>query len=207
MKVCYAQKYMNSELRKTRKETARDIWETIKFIVLAALIVIPIRLFVFQPFIVSGESMYPTYHNADYLIVDELSYRFHDPKRGDVVVFRYPNDPSRFFIKRIIGLPGDTLLFKDRAVYLKTEANPNGELINEPYLKQITIPGEQTQVTVEPGHYFVMGDNRGASSDSRAWGQLPRENVTGIAGLRLLPVSDIAWRPGSLSKFTTTESK
>jgi signal peptidase I len=198
---------MNSELRKTRKETARDIWETIKFIALAALIVIPIRLYVFQPFIVSGESMYPTYQNTDYLIIDELSYRFNEPKRGDVIVFRYPNDPSRFFIKRIIGLPGDTLLFKDRAVYLKTDTNPNGELINEPYLKQITIPGGQSQVTVDPEHYFVMGDNRGASSDSRAWGQLPRKNIIGIAGLRLLPISDIAWRPGSLAKFTTTESK
>jgi signal peptidase I len=198
---------MNSELRKTRKETARDVWETIKFIILAALIVIPIRLFVFQPFIVSGESMYPTYHNADYLIVDELSYRFHNPKRGDVIVFRYPNDPSRFFIKRIIGLPGDILLFKNRAVYLKTDAHPDGEIINEPYLKQITVPGEQAEITVNPDHYFVMGDNRGASSDSRMWGQLPRKNIIGVSGLRLLPISDIAWRPGSVSKFINTESK
>lgn len=193
---------MDSTLRKTRKEIARDLWETIKFIILAAIIVIPIRLFVFQPFIVSGESMYPTFHNGDYLIVDELSYRFHEPRRGDVIVFRYPNDPKRFFIKRVIGLPGETLIFKDRAVYLKSTEHPEGELINEPYLKQITIPGEAKEVIVDPDHYFVMGDNRGASSDSRAWGQLPRENITGNAGLRLLPLSDISYRPGSIEKFT-----
>lgn len=193
---------MDSTLRKTRKEIARDLWETIKFIILAAIIVIPIRLFVFQPFIVSGESMYPTFHNGDYLIVDELSYRFHEPRRGDVIVFRYPNDPKRFFIKRVIGLPGETLIFRDRAVYLKSTEHPEGELINEPYLKQITIPGENREVTVDPDHYFVMGDNRGASSDSRAWGQLPRENITGNAGLRLLPLSDISYRPGSIEKFT-----
>jgi signal peptidase I len=192
---------MDSTLRKTRKEIARDLWETIKFIILAAIIVIPIRLFVFQPFIVSGESMYPTFHNGDYLIVDELSYRFHEPRRGDVIVFRYPNDPKRFFIKRVIGLPGETLIFKDRAVYLKSTEHPEGELINEPYLKQITIPGEDKEVTVDPDHYFVMGDNRGASSDSRAWGQLPRENIIGSAGLRLLPLSDISYKPGSISKF------
>lgn len=193
---------MDSTLRKTRKEIARDLWETIKFIILAAIIVIPIRLFVFQPFIVSGESMYPTFHNGDYLIVDELSYRFHEPRRGDVIVFRYPNDPKRFFIKRVIGLPGETLIFRDRAVYLKSTEHPEGELINEPYLKQITIPGEAKEVIVDPDHYFVMGDNRGASSDSRAWGQLPRENITGNAGLRLLPLSDISYRPGSIEKFT-----
>jgi signal peptidase I len=123
---------MDSTLRKTRKEIARDLWETIKFIILAAIIVIPIRLFVFQPFIVSGESMYPTFHNGDYLIVDELSYRFHEPRRGDVIVFRYPNDPKRFFIKRVIGLPGETLIFKDRAVYLKSTDQSAETLLDEP---------------------------------------------------------------------------
>jgi signal peptidase I len=194
---------MDSTLKKSRREIARDLWETIKFIVLAAIIVIPIRLFVFQPFIVSGESMYPTFHNGDYLIVDELSYRFHEPRRGDVIVFRYPNDPKRFFIKRVIGLPGETIVFKDRAVYLKTADQPNETLLDEPYLKQITIPGENKEVTIEPEHYFVMGDNRGASSDSRSWGQLPKENITGTAGLRLLPLSDISYKPGAISKFTT----
>lgn len=185
----------------TPKKTASELWDTIKFVILAALIVIPIRMFVFQPFIVSGESMYPTFNNADYLIIDELSYRFHTPERGDVVVFRYPNDPSRFFIKRIIGLPGETVVFKDRSVYIKNIDHPDGMKLDEPYLTQITIPGENTEVPVIDDHYFVMGDNRGFSSDSRAWGLLPRENITGTAKLRLLPVNNISYDPGSLEKF------
>ena len=184
-----------------KKQTASELWDTIKFVILAALIVIPIRMFVFQPFIVSGESMYPTFNNADYLIIDEISYRFHTPERGDVVVFKYPNDPSRFFIKRIIGLPGDTVIFKDRSVTIKNSDHPDGMKLDEPYLTQITIPGQNTEVLVTDNHYFVMGDNRGFSSDSRAWGLLPRENITGTARLRLLPIKNISYNPGSIEKF------
>lgn len=190
---------------RTKKETATELWDTIKFVIVAALVVIPIRMFVFQPFIVSGESMYPTFHNADYLIVDEISYRFKDPARGDVIVFKYPNDPKRYFIKRIIGVPGDTIMFKDRSVYLKNTENPEGKKIEEPYLTQITIPGGESEITVTTNHYFVMGDNRGFSSDSRAWGLLPKENIVGTAGVRLLPLKDFSHRPGSLKKFINTE--
>jgi signal peptidase I len=193
----------------SNKKTARELWDTIKFVALAALIVIPIRMFVFQPFIVSGESMYPTFNNADYLIIDELSYHFKQPERGQVIVFKYPNDPSRFFIKRIIGLPGETIMFKDRSVFIKNTDHPDGIKLDEPYLTQITIPGEQLEVPVTSDHYFVMGDNRGFSSDSRAWGLLPRENITGTAKLRLLPVSNVSYNPGSVDKFkkTTTETQ
>ncbi len=158
-----------STFNTNKKETARELWDTIKFIIIAALIVIPIRMFIFQPFIVSGESMHPTFNNADYLIIDEISYRFKQPERGDVVVFRYPNDPDRFFIKRIIGLPG-----------------------------------EKKEVVITEGNYFVMGDNRGFSSDSRAWGLLPKENITGVAKLRLLPFKSISLNPGSVEKFIKT---
>lgn len=188
-------------LNHIKKHTAKELWETIKFIIIAALIVVPIRMFIFQPFIVSGESMYPTFNNGDYLIVDEISYRFHEPKRGDVIVFRYPENPKRFFIKRVIGLPGETVVFKNRSVYIQNEEQPDGIKLSEPYLSQITIPGEETRVTVLPGHYFVMGDNRGFSSDSRAWGQLPKENIIGYAGLRLLPLTALDYKPGSLDKF------
>jgi signal peptidase I len=184
-----------------RTEIARELWETIKFVILAAIIVVPIRIFIFQPFIVSGESMYPTFHNGDYLIVDELSYRFHQPRRGDVVVFHYPNDPKRFFIKRIVGLPGETVIFKDRAVYIKNGENPDGAKLSEPYLNQITIPGSDTTVEVTTDNYFVMGDNRGYSSDSRSWGLLPRKNITGTPGLRLLPFRSVSYTPGSLDEF------
>ena len=172
---------MSSSPEETKRNTAKELWDTLKFILLAALIVIPIRMFVFQPFIVSGESMYPTFNNADYLIIDEFSYYLHDPKRGDVVVFHYPNDPKRYFIKRIIGLPGDTIIFKDRGVYIKNSENPDGLKLSEPYLSQITIPGEKTEVVVGEDEYFVMGDNRDNSNDSRYWGFVPQENILGRA--------------------------
>lgn len=195
--------HMSSSKEETKRNTARELWDTLKFIVLAAIIVIPIRMLVFQPFIVSGESMYPTFHNADYLIVDEFSYHINEPKRGDVVVFHYPNDPKRYFIKRVIGLPGETVVFKDDSVMIKNNENPEGVKLSEPYLSQITIPGEKNEVQITADHYFVMGDNRGFSSDSRAWGLLPRSNMVGKAGLRLLPVKNISYKPGSLQKFET----
>lgn len=193
--------FLQRDVHDTQQKTAGELWETIRFIFLAAIIVIPIRMFVFQPFIVSGESMYPTFHNGDYLIVDEVSYRFREPARGDVVVFRYPDDPKRFFIKRIIALPGETVVFKNRSVYIENTDNPEGIKLDEPYLDQITIPGNKTTITVSADNYFVMGDNRGFSSDSRAWGELPRENIIGTAGLRLLPIKDIDYKPGALQHF------
>lgn len=195
--------YMQSSSSDVKRNTAKELWDTLKFILLAAIIVIPIRFFLFQPFIVSGESMYPTFNNADYLIVDEISYYLKDPARGDVVIFHYPNDPKRYFIKRVIGLPGETVIFKNNAVYIKNAEYPEGIKLSEPYLSQVTTPGGQTEVEVTEDNYFVMGDNRGFSSDSRAWGLLPRKNMVGKAGLRLLPLKDISYKPGSIQKFET----
>lgn len=195
--------YMQSSSSDVKRNTAKELWDTLKFILLAAIIVIPIRFFLFQPFIVSGESMYPTFNNADYLIVDEISYYLKDPARGDVVIFHYPNDPKRYFIKRVIGLPGETVVFKNNAVYIKNAEYPEGIKLSEPYLSQVTTPGGQTEVEVTEDNYFVMGDNRGFSSDSRAWGLLPRKNMVGKAGLRLLPLKDISYKPGSIQKFET----
>lgn len=194
---------MQSSSSDVKRNTAKELWDTLKFILLAAIIVIPIRFFLFQPFIVSGESMYPTFNNADYLIVDEISYYLKDPARGDVVIFHYPNDPKRYFIKRVIGLPGETVIFKNNAVYIKNAEYPEGIKLSEPYLSQVTTPGGQTEVEVTEDNYFVMGDNRGFSSDSRAWGLLPRKNMVGKAGLRLLPLKDISYKPGSIQKFET----
>lgn len=187
-----------------RRNAAKELWDTLKFIILAAVIVIPIRMFIFQPFIVNGESMYPTFHNADYLIINEFKYHFTEPKRGDVVVFRYPKDTSRYFIKRIIGLPGETVIFKNHEVYIKNEENPDGVKLSEPYLSQITIPGESKEATVTPDNYFVMGDNRGFSSDSRTWGLVPKEDITGEPYLRLLPLNNVSYKPGALEQFTET---
>lgn len=164
--------------------------ELLKFIIIAAAIVVPIRLFVAQPFVVSGASMDPTFRNGQYLIVDELSYRLSDPKRGDVIIFRPPQNPSEFYIKRVIGLPGETVQIKDGQVYVADNK------INEPYIVNHGNGGDATY-TLGAGEYFVMGDNRPESSDSRVWGILPRSDIVGRAFFRLLPLPTIGILPGS----------
>jgi signal peptidase I len=171
--------------------------ELLKFALIAIIIVIPIRLFVAKPFIVSGASMEPTFDNGQYLIVDELSYRLGNPTRDDVVIFRYPRDPSQYFIKRIIGLPGETVHIKSGKVSVTSK---NGENINltEPYVVYHGN-GADMDVSLANNQYFVMGDNRPESSDSRIWGILPRENMVGRAFLRLLPLQSAQILPGSTS--------
>jgi len=169
--------------------------ELLKFALVAVVIVVPVRLFIAQPFIVSGASMDPTFHNGQYLIVDELSYRFDEPNRGDVVIFKYPKDPSQFFIKRIIGLPGETVRVTPNSVTI-TKTDDNTLELDEPYLVN-EGNGSGITETLNDGEYFVMGDNRPESSDSRIWGVLPRENIVGRAFLRLLPIEDINLLPGS----------
>jgi signal peptidase I len=170
-----------------------SFWETIKFIILAIVIVIPIRMFIAQPFIVSGSSMYPTFNNGDYLIVDELSYRLGEIERNDVVIFRYPEDPSKFFIKRVIGLPNETVSIQGSSI---TITNQEGQTtLSEPFIQnQMTNGG--TFYELKTDEYFVMGDNRNASSDSRSWGPVPRKLIVGQAFLRLFPVNNINYKPG-----------
>lgn len=170
-----------------------SFWETIKFIILAIVIVIPIRMFVAQPFIVSGSSMYPTFLNGDYLIVDELSYRLGEIERNDVVIFRYPEDPSKFFIKRVIGLPNETVSIQGETI---TIINDQEKIVlDEPFIQnQMTNGG--TFYELKADEYFVMGDNRNASSDSRSWGPVPRRLMVGQAFLRLFPVNNINYKPG-----------
>lgn len=180
-------------------EEQRDSFftELLKFVVIAAVIVLPVRLFIAQPFIVSGASMSPTFENGEYLIVDELSYRLEAPQRGDVVIFRYPRDPSEFFIKRIIGLPGETVTIAGGSVSV-TRADGTTVALDEPYVKNLGNGRDATyEVTGES--YFVMGDNRPESSDSRVWGLMPRENLIGRAIVRLLPVQHIGIFPGKTS--------
>lgn len=168
--------------------------ETFRFALLAILIVIPVRLFVMQPFIVNGSSMDPSFATGQYLIVDELSYRFSEPERGDVVIIRYPRDPSKFFIKRIVGLPGDTVEIRDGNVVIENDMRPEGFELDEPYVK---YPKQETlSRKVENDEYFVMGDNRAASSDSRYWGTVPRNHIVGRALIRLLPVAQAKVLPG-----------
>lgn len=169
--------------------------EIIRFSLFALIIVLPIRLFVAQPFIVSGASMEETFSTGEYLIVDQITYRFEEPERGDVIIFRYPKDPSKFFIKRIIGLPGDTVNVDGDNVILTNAENPEGVVLDEPYILDMK-PGTTITERLEEGEYFVMGDNRNASSDSRSWGVLQRDKIIGRAFLRLFPLTEIGVFPG-----------
>ena len=166
--------------------TTNNFWkELVKLVVLAVVIVIPFRLYVAQPFIVDGLSMYSTFDNGHYLIIDELSYRFREPARGEVIVFEYPNDPDKYFIKRIIGLPGETVAINNSQVTIINKENPEGFTLAEPY---VTLPkNENFRANLNDKEYFVMGDNRASSSDSRVWGALPAGNIVGHPVIRFLP--------------------
>ncbi len=176
------------------------IWEILRFVLLAIIIVVPIRVYVAQPFVVSGASMDPTLQNGEYLIIDEISYRFDAPKRGDVIVFRYPKDTTKFFIKRIIGLPNETVEIKDGVVTIYNEANKDGLKLDESFL--VRHSGGNSNLKLGNEEYFVMGDNRPSSSDSRYWGPVPKDNITGRALVRLLPLKKISLFPGKFEQTT-----
>ncbi len=167
--------------------------EIIRFALIAVLVVLPIRLFVAQPFVVNGASMEPTFENGDYLIINEISYHLGDPARGDVVVLRYPKDPNKFFIKRVIGLPGETVTIRSGKIFIM-KGDETIEL-TESYVKNMGNGGNMS-LELQAEEYFVMGDNRPASSDSRTWGALPRGNVIGTPLLRLFPVAELQFLPG-----------
>lgn len=170
--------------------------DIVRFAIIAILIVVPIRYFIASPFLVSGASMDDTFHNGEYLIVDQVSYYFEKPARGDVVVFRYPRDPSKFFIKRVIGVPGDTITIENGTVTIRNEAHPNGFILEEPYI-DFMDPAPPFTETLNDREYFVMGDNRNESSDSRSWGVLQEERIVGRAFVRLFPPSEIDYLPGA----------
>jgi signal peptidase I len=169
-------------------------WDLVKFALIALAIVIPVRVLIAQPFVVSGSSMVPTFTNGDYLIINELAYRIGDPKRFDVVVFRYPGDTTKFFIKRVIGLPNETVNIKGNDVTIINKDHPEGFKLDQPYVKN--LGDNNSSYTLKADEYFVMGDNRPASSDSRYWGAVPRNLMVGKPLLRLLPVSHMDLMPG-----------
>jgi signal peptidase I len=170
--------------------------ELIIFCLIAFGIVLPFRMFIAEPYIVDGTSMYPTFKTGNYLIVDKLSYKLHEPKRFDVIVMIFPNDTSKDFIKRVIGLPGDTVKIVDGKVTIINAEYPKGMELNEPYVK---YPLEESMTqTLKAGEYFVMGDNRYASYDSRRWGVLPRKDIVGTPLIQLWPLSHIQIRPGHI---------
>lgn len=162
------------------KATLSFIWELAKIGVVAAIIVVPLRMFIFQPFLVKGDSMIPSFHNGDYLIVDEMSYRFRSPERGEVIVLKFPYDPSQRFIKRIVGLPGETIEIKDGKVVIYHPDSKEAFVLDESeYLGEALFTPGSVRVQLKEGEYFMLGDNRGFSSDSRSWGQLPEKYIVG----------------------------
>jgi len=164
-------------------------FDTIESIVVALSIFVVIYLFLVQPHKVIGASMDTTFHDGEYILTDKISYRFHIPKKGDVIVFKAPRNPDFDYIKRIIAIPGDTVSIKDGYVYV------NEQQLNESYIKNETIilPGqylkEDQELKLGEDEYFVLGDNRSHSSDSRQWGTVPRKDIIGKAFFRYWPLS------------------
>ena len=184
------------------------IFEVIKTVFIVLLFVLGFKLIFVQPFYVIGSSMVPTFHNGEYIFIDEISYRVGEPVRGDVIVFRHPDEtcspyvenhvllkgifegPCMTYIKRIVGLPGDTVEIKDGNVTIFNNENPSGILLNEQYIENNIKTLGNIKTTLTDGEYFVLGDNRNpnASSDSREWGILKEEFIVGRAWIRLLPI-------------------
>jgi len=177
------------------EKNSQNFWkELFKLILLALVIIVPFRLYIAQPFIVDGASMDPTFRDGQYLIVDELSYHFRDPARGEVLIFKYPRDPSKYFIKRVIGLPGETVTIIDGVVTVTGPDHKESLILTEPYVKLPKV--DSSTFTLATGEYFVMGDNRSQSADSRYWGAVPRKNVIGRPIIRFVPP---ALLPGAMA--------
>ncbi len=174
------------------KKALLFFWEISKIVLIALAIVVPIRYFLFQPFFVKGQSMEPNYETGHYLIIDELSYRFNNPERGEVIVFKYPNDTTQRYIKRIIGLPGETIEIKNGQVFL-SQSGSAPELLNEAnYLASGVLTAGNLEIALGNDEYFVLGDNRPVSSDSRRWGVVPRKDIIGKVYLRAWPIGAMA---------------
>lgn len=183
-------------------KASQDFWrfgaELIRTAIIVSVLAYGIRAFLIQPFVVEGSSMAPRFQTNDFLIVDKLSYRLHTPSRGDIIVFKYPYDLQTNYVKRIIGLPGETVKIEDGKVEVINKNNPNGFILTEPYLSvgnttQILPTSTQNEYTVPEGKYFVLGDNRHASSDSREWGFLPKEDVIGRVFVQAFPFNRASW--------------
>jgi signal peptidase I len=178
------------------------------FALIAVFIVLPFRMFIAEPYIVDGISMDPTFHTGDYLIVDKLSYEIGVPKRNSVLVMKFPLDPSKKFIKRVIGLPGDTVSMKKNVVTIINKENPKGFLLDQSYLVNFCTTEAvgrfsckpDAEIILKDGEYFVMGDNRAESYDSRYWGVLPKADIIGKPVLQLWPLTQIGFVPGQDSK-------
>jgi signal peptidase I len=172
---------------KSKKLALGLLFELVQVVSISLAIIIPVRYFLIQPFYVKGASMEPSFYDHEYLIIDEISYRFGHPERGDIIVFRYPNDPKQYFIKRVIGLPGETVEVAGGVIKIYNDQAPNGMVLDETYLDQEYTATTRT-VTLKVDEYFLLGDNRMQSLDSRYFGPVKREFVVGKVWLRGWPL-------------------
>ncbi|MDO8499291.1 MAG: signal peptidase I [bacterium] len=176
--------------------TGLFLLEFIKLGLVAFITIFLVRYFLFKPFYVKGASMEPNFHESEYLIIDELSYRLHEPNRGDVIVFKYPENPSEYFLKRIIGLPGESVKISEGNVTIYNKAHPEGVAISESYLPDgLKTIGERV-TKLNDNQFFVLGDNRPNSHDSRGFGPVDRGFLVGRAWLR-------GWPPSRVEVFKT----
>ncbi len=182
--------FWHRKLGPTLGAIALFILEVVQIVIISAAIIIPIRYFLIQPFYVKGASMEPNYYDHEYLIIDEISYRFREVERGEIVVFRYPIDPSQFFIKRVVGLPGETVEVSEGKVTIYNYDNPAGIVLEEEYLDLEPTYGKKKTVLNED-EYFVLGDNRDESLDSRRFGPIRESDVVGRVWIRGLPLSRV----------------
>jgi len=169
------------------------VWELIKVVIISLAIILPVRYFLIQPFYVKGASMEPNFYDHEYLIIDEISYRFSQPERGDIIVFRYPQNPQEYFIKRVIGLPGERIQIKDGEIYIYNQQNSNGFKLNESYLATNTKTYSLTEepINLQANEYYVLGDNRNSSKDSRSFGPVNKSFITGRVLLRGWPFNRV----------------
>lgn len=168
------------------------VLEFLKILIISLAIVLPIRYFLIQPFYVKGASMEPSFHDYEYLIIDEISFRFRGPQRGEIVVFRSPYNWHDYYIKRIIGLPTERIVIKDGEIYIYNEKFKDGIKLDElGYLEPgVKTPGE-IDLTLSQEKYFVLGDNRNSSLDSRSFGPISKNQIIGRAWLRGWPIDRI----------------
>jgi signal peptidase I len=188
MAVSSPEQPSSSSMIKGLKSFGGLVLETLKVVLVSMAIILPIRYFLVQPFYVEGASMEPTFSSNQYLLVDELSYRFEAPQRGEVVVFRYPRDPRQFFIKRVMGLPGETVAIKKGVVYI------NDQPLRENYLDEFRISDTTIDpVTLAADQYWLMGDNRANSLDSRIFGPVDKKFIVGKVWFRGWPAEKFSF--------------
>ncbi len=177
----------------TPKDNQRSL---LVYTVVALGLALFIRFFIAAPYVVSGASMEPNFHDWQYLIVDRISYDVGAPARGDIIVFDLPQNESKALIKRIVGLPGETVMLSGEKVTILNEKNPEGFTLEEPYLDSANLIAVN-DLTMKLGadEFFVLGDNRRVSADSRVWGSLPRKDIVGRVLLRLYPFDQLSILP------------